>query len=110
MSDSISLDDFFDGQILDEVDVAALIGTDRDRNDPEGEQTSIWTWVEPPYGRDLALLLKRPYSQDAIRADIEGALSQVGVAGTVTVNGQVGAVYVLESTLVLTGRTLSPES
>lgn len=105
----LSLDDFFDGDLVDEVDVAALLGTDRDRADPEGDQTTIWTFTDPPYGRDLKVLLGKPYSQDAIRADIEGTLEQVGLKGTVTVDGQTGEVFVLRSLLVLTGQMLTPE-
>lgn len=109
MSEPLSLDDFFDGELVDETDVAALLGTDRDRNDPEGDTTTIWTFTDPPYGRDIALLLDRPYSQDAIRADIEGALEQVGIDGTVTVDGQTGEVLVIKSLLILTGQTITPE-
>lgn len=111
MADPLSLDDLFDGALVDETDVAALLGTDRDRNDPdpEGEATTIWTFADPPYGRDIALLLDRPYSQDAIRADIEGALEEVGLDGTVTVDGQTGEVLVIKSLLILTGQTITPE-
>lgn len=104
----LDFDDFWDGELLDEVNLASVLGTDRDRTAVGTERATIWSGLDPAYGRDLVLLQQRPYSSDAIRADMEGALDQVGLEGTVSVAGETGEVFVLETRLVFAAGQFSP--
>jgi len=96
MSDQIplTLDTFFAGEALDLVNLAADLGTDRDRG-----QLGDTAYAGLDYGRDIMLLLDGGFPAVSIQQEIGKSPALVGLGATVTVSGVVGVVETLDAVL-----------
>lgn len=90
----LTLDTFFAGEATDLVNFAADLGTDRDRGQFEDSP-----YGDVPYGRDVMLLMDQGFPSVTIRNNIADSPALEGLGATVLVEGEVGAVAVLDAEL-----------
>lgn len=91
MDAELTMDIFFSGEATDLCNFAADLGTDRDRG-----QIAASAYEGVPYGRDIMRLLALRMPALSIKQNIEKSPVLTGLGATVTVDGTVGAVQVLD--------------
>lgn len=88
------MDVFFSGEATDLANFAADVGTDRARG-----QFEDYPYENVAYGRDAMLLMDGGFPAITIERNVAESPALDGLGATVTVDGDVGAVTVLDATI-----------